>query len=456
MANSSFPILHGIVNSTHTSDVHAFYPTGNFPTPWPLVIISSLVSLVIAVIGFKSAAMTWNEPSGIAPIKQTAPRDTRSWLVRYREARKRNRYVPQSTWQPDTALMDENEPPEYELHEPEDNEAVPTPVPWRMFHMSTKHMVIILISFLYSTARCAIALILSLKVLVTKQGSHSASSSLLLLLLSVQTFITNRSIPRIMNIVLVLDSFIASIAFVIASFDQRGQYYGEFTLFGGNCPAYIADCAAQSSHWNQVGCGSVIYFTGINYEKECKLYENPECGDTFYPPYGETGDALSGKNVLFVMEMVIAVFGAIWLITVLVTLYKCHNLFTGSWSDLLKPAGNKGPGAKTKTGRKKMGWTAVYVFSIFGILGAGLVTVLTVAAHMAQELGSKSLVYSDGFGPSVGSDFKGGSNGNMSAGYGGESWTDCFVVETPTSGNGFWDLWFEQNVESAYRVAAAL
>jgi hypothetical protein len=117
-------------------------------------------------------------------------------------------------------------PPEYELQEHEHFEVPRRPAPSRMFNMNTTHMNIVLISFLHSTTRCVIALILSLKVLVTKTGSHSACSSLLLLL-SVQTLITNRSIPRIMNMILVLDSLAASAAFLVASLDCRGQYYGE-------------------------------------------------------------------------------------------------------------------------------------------------------------------------------------------------------------------------------------
>ena len=107
-----------------------------------------------------------------------------------------------------------------------------------------------------------------------------------------------------------------------------------------------------------------------------------------------------------------------------------------------------------------MGWRAVVLFSILGILGAFVVTILTVSAHMAQELRGRRLTYLDSWGQSVGSDFVGGGNGNVSAGYGGsagnESWTDCFVVQTPSSGNGFWDLWFQQNMQSVYRTAAAL
>jgi hypothetical protein len=49
-------------------------------------------------------------------------------------------------------------------------------------------------------------------------------------------------------------------------------------------------------------------------------YHNPNCAASFYPPYGQLGDATSGCNILFIMETVIAIFGVIWLITVLVTL----------------------------------------------------------------------------------------------------------------------------------------
>ena len=327
MANSSFPVLHGLVNSSHTSDVHAAYPVGNLPTPWPLVIISSLVSLIIAVIGFKSAMITWSDPAEIETI-----------IERERKGNASPSY--DGTRHQSVGLMEE--PPEYELQEHEHFEVPRRPVPSRIFNMSTTHMVIVLISFLYSTARCVIALILSLKVLITKTGSHSASSSLLLLLLSVQTFITNRSIPRITNIILVLDSLAASAAFLIASFDRRGHYYGELSLSGGNCPAYAPNCVAQAPHWNKVGCSATVFPVQNTGDYDC-AYHNPNCGDSFYPPYGQLGDATSGSNVLFIMETVIAVFGAIWLITVLITLYKSHNLFTGSWSDLFKPVGKEGP-----------------------------------------------------------------------------------------------------------------
>jgi hypothetical protein len=75
MVNSSFPALRGLVNSSHTSDVHAAYPVGNLPTSWRLVIISSLVSLVIAVIGFKSAMITWSDPTEIETIRESEERE---------------------------------------------------------------------------------------------------------------------------------------------------------------------------------------------------------------------------------------------------------------------------------------------------------------------------------------------------------------------------------------------
>jgi len=471
MSNSTFPILHGLVNSSHVSDLHAFYPVGNLPTPWSLVVISSLVSLVIGVIGFKSSLITWNDPAETAAIQANAAKN--SWLVRYVQAKRARKQGISISYNgarhQSVGLMEQ--PPEYDLqeydHDHEEglipgSQEVLTPrlIPWRMFEMSTTHIIVIMVSFLYSTARCAIALILSLRVLITKTGSHSAPSSLLLLVLSVQTSITNRSIPRIMNMMLVLDSLVASAAFVIASFDRRGQYYGEVKLSGGNCPAYAPNCVAQSPHWIKVGCGAMVFPKQNTNNYDNCAYHNPNCGDSFYPPFGQLGDAMAGHNVLFMMETVIAIFGAIWLITVVVTLYKLHNIFTGSWSDLFKPVGKKGPGKKTETGRNRLGWKAVILFPIFGMLGAFVVTILTISAHMAQELKSRRLTYLDSWGPSVGSSFVMGGSGNVSVVYGesvgNESWTDCFVVQTPSSGNGFWDLWFQQNVQSIYRTAAAL
>jgi hypothetical protein len=254
-----------------------------------------------------------------------------------------------------------------------------------------------------------------------------------------------------MNIVLVLDSVFAASAFLIASFDRRGQYYGELALSGGNCPVYASSCHSQAHFWSQIGCGSVILPDTVN-DGMCTKDDNPNCESKFYPPYGDAGDLNTGLNALFIVEMVIAVFGAFWLVTVLVTIYEARWLFTNSLLDLLRPV------ERNRIG-KKLGWRATVLISVFGILGAFGVTIMTIAAHMSQELRTHHTTYIDSFGPTVQVNWTMNSKGiKVAPDYGGNatSWSDCFTLTTPSSSSGFWDQWMEQDAQSIYRLVAAL
>jgi hypothetical protein len=55
MANITEDLLHGQINYTHTSTMTPYYPPGNIPTPWPVVLVSLLVSLTISCYGCKGA-----------------------------------------------------------------------------------------------------------------------------------------------------------------------------------------------------------------------------------------------------------------------------------------------------------------------------------------------------------------------------------------------------------------
>lgn len=82
---------------------------------------------------------------------------------------------------------------------------------------------------------------------------------------------------------------------------------------------------------------------------------------------------------------------------------------------------------------------------------------------MSQALTPHHSVYMDGIGSAVNvngtfttDDF--GDIYYSSADYWGNStsWSDCFTLTSPTSENGFWSEWVEQNRASIYRIAAGV
>jgi hypothetical protein len=82
---------------------------------------------------------------------------------------------------------------------------------------------------------------------------------------------------------------------------------------------------------------------------------------------------------------------------------------------------------------------------------------------MSQELTKHHAVFMDSIGPAV------KVNGTVNSdGFGGEyyttvdywgnasSWSDCFTLASPTSGDGFLSDWMVQNRASIFRIAAGL
>jgi hypothetical protein len=88
MASPTTPLLHGYLNSTHTSNLTSFYPPQNLPTPWPLVAASLVISLTLCCYSIKGAFVSWtkagqNRRRGLAPGVRKSWLQT--WLQTFRE-----------------------------------------------------------------------------------------------------------------------------------------------------------------------------------------------------------------------------------------------------------------------------------------------------------------------------------------------------------------------------------
>src|ERR1700738_4471399 len=79
MANITEELVHGSINFTHTSHLTPYYPPANLPTPWPLLVCSVLISLVISCFNFKAAVTSLsNLTNGVRTVGDPPKRRSRT------------------------------------------------------------------------------------------------------------------------------------------------------------------------------------------------------------------------------------------------------------------------------------------------------------------------------------------------------------------------------------------
>jgi hypothetical protein len=500
-------LKHGLISASHTSNLTAGWTPGTLPSPFPIVIASSIVSLVLAFIGWKTAMSTWVSPEKrrVAPVR---PEGFETWTFRQKWAWARRHGA--ETWNP-AVTENEAELQNYAaLHSQDEVHPAAGQMPFKLTSSNQKYApvstemdalpaytpaishqparepilkwqdnlmnkIAVLVSVTYNTLRAVFAAISAIQIASTHHGTHAAVSSLFLLYLSIQTFMSNRKIPRIITLLLVIDLTLVGIAFVLSTWDWKAHAYGDAVIMGGNCPqlpSYAPDCRTQLSQWSMVGCGSTVgpRKKPASSSSHKTLSPNPNYGATFYPPYVSAGDINSG-NKLQTIEAVMGALGTFWVaVTLVITIYEAIRTFFTAESlvHLLWPipfdekfATNK----KTGKTRTHLGWAALSLLAFFALGGAFIVTILSIVGHVVGETHNYSATYIDSFGPEATLNFthppmSGGSSvtGNLTSPIGGNasSWTDCFTVILPRSPNGFFDEWLEHNTLAAFRLISLL
>lgn len=127
--------------------------------------------------------------------------------------------------------------------------------------------VIMIIICAYLTFRAAIGLTLALAGLINNTTPPPAPSILLLLLVSIQIFISNRSLPRLMTLIYTIAATLTSLALLIAAYaplpNGHIPRYAHLSLTGGNCPVHASDCHTQTTHWAVLGCAKYTSYQDL-------------------------------------------------------------------------------------------------------------------------------------------------------------------------------------------------
>jgi hypothetical protein len=482
MANITEELIHGYINFTHTSHLTPYYPPANLPTPWPLLVCSVLISLVISCFNFK-AAMTslGNLRNGVRTVRD----HPKSPWARMK-AHPVGEHELESLQRPKT-----NEPPPpYTSAENYDNsdfaipanddfspypseeplEAIPPPriiepPKEETWDVSPRRKALDIAFVIYSTYRAAAAFTIELLGLLDKRTPSGAPSNLLLILVSIQILLSNVSFPRQIRLLLTIDTLLIALAYTTAAYAPLSNHrsgsnsyfplatsgpaypsYGELNITGGACATYASNCRQQAKHWIEVGCGN--WTRVIDYEDNDDD-DNPTTG--FFYPYATSGDINTSMNPLNIVETVIFVFGTIWLLSSAWQIYEIRYVIWPRSRNRQKP--KRGECANALMG----------MMTLFGIMGAFVACLMSIGGHMSQALGTHHSVFIDSFGPMVSTNQTYGEdsygyNNTLSTQYWGNStsWSDCFVVENPKSGNGWWSEWVEQNRGRLWRIPAGV
>ena len=299
----------------------------------------------------------------------------------------------------------------------------------------------------YLTFRAIIGLTLAVIGLFNNTTPAPAPSLLFLLLLAIQIYISNRSLPRLLTLIYTISAVLASLAFLTVSYVPLTPlpsipHYGLLSLTGGTCPVRASDCHSQTTHWTVLGCANYTYYANIESDDPDEMPTSQ-----FYVPYETRWDINASANAVHVTEAVIMVLGTIWLLTVLLHIHAARHLFVppSTLSNLLRPSGPN-PRRGSPHSRSAMFTTMA---AVLGILGAFIVAVMSVAAHVSQATGTPehAATYIDSFGAGTWANFTRDASGVViGTGWAGNAtvWNDCFTVQAPAVGMG-WGPWMAGN-----------
>ena len=287
--NASHNILHGGLNSAHTSTLSGYWV--NYPTPWPYLLISVALSIGLGYLGFRSSAKSWTPthkhtllPSNDLEMLEPNVKDTDQGPVeqpRIYTDRKNQGFL--------TGLLEQNqlltkmtkEERRAYLNDRSNNLAVDAQraalaeyaAAGASFDPEDDNkpdggvgkfsMYKTLFGVCWTTIRSISIFSLAVQIATgASTNSYPGPLSVMILFASAQTYLAGRGMPRLFNVILAYDLLLIMIAFVLASFGPGStvKYYGKIGIQGGSCPYYqhtaYNDQGCSYSNWDTVGCST--------------------------------------------------------------------------------------------------------------------------------------------------------------------------------------------------------
>lgn len=474
--NGSQALLTGYLDTNHTSSLEAYWITR--PTPWPFVVASVTLSIILGFLGVQTSYKSWESTNRIRsggsvismndisyqPVRQSSSYE--QYHRRWTSASSSNDFSTTRT------LIENDAIDTFVNDQRRRSGSVYTTLSGTNMHggLGTFALTTTAIGITWSTIRAAATLALMIQIVSGEKHTYPGIASLVIMFTSVQTYLGSRAMPRILYLLIVIDLLMIYGCVVLAIFSflqDKKTSYQEFAIQGGNCPCMLGfktghdmkSCATFPSPPAFVGCDSQYlwsnntdHFTNLTltYPKSCLLSDHNDGSDSDLNPNLMTYLVLAeivvgGVGLLY--GLIVLCFASRWIPR---ALSHPKELFV-SFPLISPEPKNARPGPnplvphKQNRGHHKMPGRAVGM-TVLAFVAMLAFATITIVVHVLDETRPIRLFYMDSVGSRLdGAGSIGGNNvidtggGNLAL---GNSWSDCFVVDTPYwADGGFKDWW---------------
>jgi hypothetical protein len=423
-ANSS-SLLHGSLNSTHLSSLYAEWV--HRPTPWPWVLASVSLSIVLGFLGVQSSYKSW-EPK-TRPVSMVDSGSLYSFS---------------------------SDPKAYQpLHQRHPSDASFTSFSENNRYGGLGYFALVtsIIGIGWSTLRATALIVILIQITRGDTGhTYPGVISVVIMFTSIQTYLGSRAMPRILYLLIIVDLCIiyACIVLSLLSFIKRKETaYQQFEVLGGNCPCMLGfktghdmkSCAEFSANLPAaVGCDLAYEWINntLSYPKSCLLSDRSDKDlDPNLMTYMVLAEIVVG-GVGLLYGLVVLIFASRWIPGALrhpSQIFHALTLNDEKTHPHDREYARLGFSEKVKSHKLPGRAIGMTVLAFIALLSFAAVTIVV---HVLDETRPIRLFYKDSFGPLVSAVIDGPATAN-----GGTSWSDCFVVDTPFSGDGNFKAWWD-------------
>ena len=486
--NGSQALLIGYLDTNHTSSLEATWITR--PTPWPFVAASVTLSIILGFLGVQTSYKSWESTkktqsgSSLISMNDIAYQPVRQ-SSSYEQHHRRWASSSSSNDFSTTRTLIENDAMDTFVNDQyRRRSSVCTTQSGRNMHggLGTFALTTTAIGITWSTIRAATTLALMIQIVSGEKHTYPGIASLVIMFTSVQTYLGSRAMPRILYLLIVIDLLMIYSCVVLAIFaflQDKKTSYQEFAIQGGYCPCMLGfktghdmkSCSTFPSSPAFVGCDTQYLWSNntdhstnltATYPKSCLLSDHNDGGDNDLNPNLMTYLVLSeivvgGVGLLY--GLIVLGFASRWIPQ---ALSRPKELFV-SFPLIAPGQKNVRPGPipsapyKANGGHHKMPGRAVGM-TVLAFVAMLAFATITIVVHVLDETRPIRLFYMDSVGPRLdGAGSIGGNNvidtggGNLAL---GNSWSDCFVVDTPYWADGGFKDWWNAHKSNLLRSIA--
>jgi hypothetical protein len=437
------------LDPNHISNLHAYWI--HHPTPWPFLLISVLLSLVLGFIGFQTSSKSWSpkKPKKNKFPVNAASNDNIPFIQvepypSYLPSRQKVGFARKLASEIFFNLTANSAARRQRLQERQMHAEARLQEIWRMqgrvvneeddntMHAGFGKFALIrtAVGLVWTTVRSAALFAFLVKIMLGSKEAFPSVISIVILFTSAQTYLGSRAMPRIAYIFVFLDLLMiyGSIGMTVYGFWKTQHDYEKFGVAGGNCP-----CLLGTPKLGFVSCAANV--TTFSSDKGCNSDYSWSNNNQFFPKVCAGSTDSLGKSLsdnpnqdathLWNAEVCVGYAGLF------------YGLFVLSYGLLWVKAALKKPNLAMKplpfSDRGKM-IQAVRKSSFFALFAIVSLTILTLTVHILDEARPIKMFYEDS----------------------GPSWSDCFELTVPMDKNGFLKQWWNVKEDRLFRGIAII